>query len=256
MANIDVPLPDALTKAMTAPKCVDLRLPTAKKVQLRLPLGGTLKPIPDITKGLPSTCSMTFNLALQIAPIMASVECLMKVLKFIGVLVESFTDLKSNPTAIVTAAGKIVDAGAQVAECFINVVPPFTNILAFLKDLLLMIARMLRCIIEALKSIVAIMDGLELQMSTARQNGNDALLAQLACAQENAEIAAAGQLQAIEPLEVLLALAEPFFSIAGQPAIKLPQIRSDTDIEALKSVLETLDGVVGGIETVAEALPV
>ena len=108
MANIDVPLPESITKALAAPKCLDMQLPSAKKVQLRLPLGGTIKPIPDITKGLPSTCSLTFNLALQIAPIMASIECLMNVLKFIGAIIDAIKSFKDNPLSIPSSVDKLI----------------------------------------------------------------------------------------------------------------------------------------------------
>lgn len=256
MANIDVPLPESLTKALAAPKCVDMRLPKADKVQIRLPLGGTIKPIPDITKGLPSNCSLTFNLALQIAPIMASMECLMNVLKFIGAIIDAIQGFKdSGPLSLASSIDKLLTAAKDVAGCVAQVAAPPLGIIPFVKDLLLMIARILRCIIEALESIVEIMNGLELQIRTARQNGNDELLAQLECAKENAELAAAGQMQALEPIQILLDLAKPFFSIGGIPEIALPAFGSATDTEALSSLLETLKTVVGTIETAAEAVP-
>jgi hypothetical protein len=256
MANIDIPLPDALTKALTAPKCLDMRLPKASKVQIRLPLGGTIKPIPDITKGIPSNCSLTFNMALQIAPIMASIECLMKVLKFIGAIIDAINGFKeSGPLSIPESIDKLLEAAKDVAGCVAQVAVPPLGIIPFVKDLLLMIARILRCIVEALKSIVEIMGGLELQMATARQNGNDELLAQLACAKENAEIAAAGQMQALEPIQILLDLAKPFFTLGNIPVIELPAFGSETDIDSLSTLLETLETVLGAVETAAEAIP-
>lgn len=256
MANIDIPLPESITKALTAPKCADLRLPQMSKVQLRLPLGGTIKPIPDVTKGLPSTCSMTFNLALQVAPIMASIECLMNVLKFIGAIIDAINGFKeTGPLSIPGSIDKLITASADVAGCIAQVLAPPLGILPFLKDLLLMIARILRCIVEALKSIVEILGGLELQIATARMNGNDELLAQLECAKESAEIAAEGQMAAIEPIQVLLDLAKPFFQLGQIPEIALPAMASDTDLEALTTMLETLETVLGAIETAAEAIP-
>lgn len=256
MANIDVPLPDALTKALAAPKCLDMRLPKASKVQIRLPLGGTIKPIPDITKGIPSNCSLTFNMALQIAPMMASIECLLKVLKFIGAITDALNSIKeSGGLTLMECVGNLLEAGKDVAGCVLQITNPALGIIPFVKDLLLMIARILRCVVETLKSIVEIMNGLELQMATARQNGNDELLAQLACAKENAEIAASGQMQALEPIQILLDLAKPFFTLGGIPEIALPAFGSDTDVEALTSLLETLETVLGAVETAAEAIP-
>ena len=85
MPTIDIPLPEALHGGAGRAQCVDLSLPKPNLPELRLPTGGTIKGVADITKGIPSDCSMNVNLALQIAPIMASMECLLKVLKFLGV---------------------------------------------------------------------------------------------------------------------------------------------------------------------------
>src|SRR5262249_22637936 len=84
MGTIDIELPEDLRQALTPPKCLDLQLPKPGRTELKLPSGGTIRPIPDIAGGIPTDCSMNFNLALQMAPIMASMECLLKVLKFIG----------------------------------------------------------------------------------------------------------------------------------------------------------------------------
>jgi hypothetical protein len=187
---------------------------------------------------------------------MASIECLMKVLKFIGAIIDAINGFKeSGPLSIPESIDKLLEAAKDVAGCVAQVAVPPLGIIPFVKDLLLMIARILRCIVEALKSIVGIMGGLELQMATARQNGNDELLAQLACAKENAEIAAAGQMQALEPIQILLDLAKPFFTLGNIPVIELPAFGSETDIDSLSTLLETLETVLGAVETAAEAIP-
>lgn len=256
MNRYDIPLPDAITEALAAPRCVDMKFPEPAEVQLRLPLGGTLKPMPtDFTKGIPTDCTLNMGLALQIAPIMASMECLLNVLKFIGAIIDAIKAFKENPLSIPTSVDKLIQASEDVAGCILKVTAPPLGIIPFLKDLLLLIARILRCLLEQLKSIVAIMDGLELQMASARQNGNDALLAQLVCAQENAQLAAAGQMTAIDPLVVLLDLAAPFFDIAGIEKIELPSVGAAADLSELKDTLTTLGQVVEAIETAAEAIP-
>lgn len=256
MNRYDIPLPDPITEALAAPKCADMRFPEPKEVQLRLPLGGTLKPMPDFTKGLPTDCSLTLGLALQIAPIMASMECLLNVLKFVGAIIDAIKAFKENPLSVPSSVDKLIEASGDVAECVLKVTAPPLGILPFLKDLLLMIARILRCLLQQLKSIVAIMDGLEIQIATAQQNGNDALLAQLECARENAQLAAAGQMTAIDPIVVLLDLAKPFFDIGGVPTIELPAFASDTDLAQMKETLATLEQVIVTIEAAAEAVPV
>ena len=84
---------------------------------------------------------------------------------------------------------------------------------------------------------------------------HDELLAQLACAKENAEIAAAGQMQALEPIQILLDLAKPFFTLGNIPVIELPAFGSETVIDSLSTLLETLETVLGAVETAAEAIP-
>jgi hypothetical protein len=258
MPTLDIPLPDDLVNALKEPQCVDLSLPKANFPELRLPTGGTVKGIADITKGIPSDCSMNASLALQIAPIMASMECLLKVLKFIGVLVSTFQELSSgNVTAIPSGLGKIAEAGGDVAECIGMVVSPAIPFGQFIKDLILMIVRMLKCMLQALKSVVEVLDGLEFEIASAAQNGNDARLAQLECAKENAMASAEGAMQSIDPIATILALAGPFLELMpGAPTIQLPQLASDGSIDSLKDAINSLEQVVLTLEGIAEAIPV
>ncbi|SMF03006.1 hypothetical protein SAMN06265365_10654 [Tistlia consotensis] len=258
MPTLDIPLPEALTKALEEPRCADLRLPKASFPELRLPTGGTIKGIADVTKGIPSDCSMNVSLALQVAPIMASMECLLKVLKFLGVLIKTFQNLSTgNVAGIPGGLGDIAKAGADVAECIGMVASPAIPFGQFIKDLLLMIAKMLKCMLQSLTSIVELLDGLELEIASAAQNGNDALAAQLECAKENAMLAADGAMQSIDPIATILALAEPFLGLLpGAPTIQLPQLASDASLDSLKQTLTTLEQVVQAIEGAAEAIPV
>ncbi|MEX2631483.1 MAG: hypothetical protein WD341_16235 [Tistlia sp.] len=257
MPTLDIPLPEALTKALEAPKCADLSLPKANFPELRLPTGGTIKGIADITKGVPSDCSMNVSLALQVAPIMASMECLLKVLKFLGVLISTFKDLSSgDPFAIPPGLLKIAEAGEEVAKCIGMVISPAIPFGQFIKDLLLMIAKMLRCLLQSLKSIVELLDGLELELASAAQNGNDALAAQLECAKENAMLAAEGAMQSIDPIATILALAGPFLELMpGAPTIQLPQLASDGSLDSMKEAITSLEQVVLTIEGIAEGIP-
>jgi hypothetical protein len=251
--NIDVPVPQAVQDALNAPKCVPL--PKVKKAKLRLPLGGTITAIPDITKGIPSDCSMNFNLALQIAPILASIECLVKVLGFVGALVKALEKLPGPPPDLpgfAAAIPEVLEKAKPVLECVAQIT---TGPIPFIKDLLLMLARLLKCAAQALRSAIAIMDGIELQLNSARMNGNDELVAQLECARENAEIAMAGQMVAIDPVFAILELAGPFFDLAGVPMIQSPQIAPDGTLQGFKDVLQVIEDLAATLETVAESVP-
>ena len=261
MATIDITLSDELQAALTPPKCLDLRLPKPGKTELKLPTGGTIKPLPDITKGIPTDCSMNFNLALQMAPIMASMECLFKVLAFLGVVVElivKIADPKVLPpsklTAVVEALPKLAEKGMELMPCINMVILPPLNLVPFIKSLLLMIARMLRCTAQALRSAIEILDGIGLEMLTAQEAGNDALAQQLECAKENAELAMAGSMASLEPVMLLLDLAKPFLALAGIP-VEVPPIASGESLDAMKSALESIETVGQTIEDIANGLP-
>jgi hypothetical protein len=252
MATIDIPLPSELTELLTPPKCLDLNLPKPGKTELKLPTGGTIKPIPDITKGIPTDCGMNFNLALQMAPIMASMECLLKMLKFISA-VKSALEAAKNPPDIPKAISDLLKAIEDVMPCVNMVIVPPLNMIPFVKSLLLMIARMLRCTAQALRSAIEIMDGISLDLKTAQEDGNDDLAQQLECAKENAQLAMEGTMVSLEPVMILLDIAKPFLEIAGVSA-GVPQIASDGTLDGMKSALETIETTGQTLEDVANAL--
>jgi hypothetical protein len=260
MATIDVPLPAELTKLLTPPKCLDLNLPKPGKTELKLPTGGTIKPIPDITKGIPTDCGMNFNLALQMAPIMASMECLLKILAFLGVVVKLITkiaDPKVLPPdkaiEVVKALPELAEKGNDMMPCILMVTAPPLNMIPFIKSLLLMIARMLRCTAQALRSAIEIMDGLTLDLKSAQEDGNDALAQQLECAKENAQLAMEGTMVSLEPVMILIEIAGPFLGIAGV-SVEMPQIASDGTLDGMKSALETIETVAQTLEDIANPL--
>src|SRR5215471_1356971 len=97
---IDVPLPDRLKQYLAQPHYVDLQLPKPGKVEVCLPLGGCLQGMVDATKAIPDDCSLSFSLLLQLGPIMASIECLIKVLKLIKPLIDLVKSLGPPPDVI------------------------------------------------------------------------------------------------------------------------------------------------------------
>ena len=60
--------------------------------------------------------------------------------------------------------------------------------------------------------------------------------------------------KAIEPVGVLLDLIGPIMGLAGVEPIQLPALGSKSDLNALQDAIKTLQGVVGTIEVVVEAL--
>ncbi|MFO1322804.1 MAG: hypothetical protein U1F15_01960 [Burkholderiales bacterium] len=249
--TFDIELPPELAKFTQKPICIPLPKPST--VKLNLPMGGTLQGITDVTKAIPDDCSLSFSLALQLMPFMASLDCLFKIVKVIEPLVKVVTALgKPDPIEAAKALPALADAVKPLLECIAKFVG--LGVPLFIRDLLRLIAKLLRCITQQLKSILNVMGGLALQITSAQSAGNADLLATLQCAQENAQTAAAHSMSALEPIMLILSMAEPFMGIAGVDPIKMPQIGSDSDLAALQSTVDTLDELAKTLSTIADGL--
>jgi hypothetical protein len=253
MTSIDVPLPDDLQQFLARPKCIDLGLPKVGKVQVRLPLGGTLKGIADVTKAIPDDCSLVFSLLLQLGPFLAGIECLLKVLGLIKPLIDIIKAISSlDPIKIAGALPEFIKATEPVLECVLQlaIAPPL-----FIRDLLCLLIKLLKCLIGQLKSIATLMTGQLLQIQLATAEGNTELLEQLKCAQDNAATSAEYAMSAMEVVTLILSLAEPVFGLAGVPSITIPTMGPVADVEGLNNTIATLELIVDAMSTVAEALP-
>jgi hypothetical protein len=253
MPNIDIEVDADLQEAFQIPKCVDLGLPNAGELKLRLPTGGTFQAFADISKGIPTDCSMTFNLMLQLAPFLAAIECPLKILKLLKPLIEIVNSLPGIPPF--KAIKEFGEAAADLTEsCILKIAVPELAIIPFIQDLLCLILKVLRCFRSQMKSLLAIMGPLTLQLQTAQADGNDELVATIQCAQQNAQTQATQLMNSLGPVGVLLDLAGPLFGIAGVQAIQLPALGSATDLNALRSVVKSIQSVEATIQIAADAL--
>jgi hypothetical protein len=247
---IKVPLPEKLEQALQTPICIPM--PKPGKAEIHLPTGGTLKGVVDITKGIPDDCSLNFSLVLQLAPVMASIECLVKVLKLIKPLIDVVKALgPPDPPTLIKVVPEFVKAAEELLPCL--AVPTPLVMIPFVRDILLLIIKLLNCIIGQLKSIAALLGGLALQISAAQAEGNTELEAALVCSQKNASAAAHGMMSAIDPILVLLSLAEPFMGIAGVSPIKIPAFDAGASAD-LTGIVTTLDTLNQTLQVVADGL--
>jgi hypothetical protein len=246
LTQIDIALDPRLTSLLGKPACV--HLPEPGSVSLTLPSGAKLKGIGDLTKGIPTDCSLSFSLLLQLGPVLANFECLVKILKLIKPLMDIINGLPVPPAQAIVEFGK---AAGEVMEC----VTAFTGagMFQFVKDLLLLLIKVLKCLVQQFESIAALMSGLALQIESAE--GNPELLETLTCARENAAISAAAAVKAFEPIGALLELAAPLLEIAGVSSIEIPTLGSTADPAALKAAVATLKGLVDTLQLAADALP-
>jgi hypothetical protein len=249
MPNIDIAVDADLAQLFQLPSCADLQLPSAGPLKVQLPTGGSIQAFADISKGIPTDCSMTFSLMLQIAPFLAATECLLKVLKLLKPLIDVIQGLPMPP---VKALQEFAKAAVDLAPCLL--VPTPASIIPFIRDLLCLILKVLKCFLGQMKSLLKIMGGLSLQLTAAQQSGNNELVGIIQCAQANAQTQAAQIMNSLGPVGVLLDLAGPLFGIAGIKPIQLPALGSASDTAALNSVVQTVQSVVGTIQIVVDGL--
>lgn len=251
MANYDIPVSADLQKALELPQCIDLSLPKPGPLKITLPTGGSLTAFTDLSKGVPTDCSLSFSLLLQVSPLLASMECLLKILGLLKPLVDVINGLPTPSPAVILDFGK---AASALLPCF-NILLPQAGMAFFVRDLLCLIIKVLNCFIGQLKTIAGVMGGLAIRIQAAQENNDADQLALLQCAQDNAAASAGAVMQAIEPIGALLSIMGTVMGIVGAPAITLPALGSPEDVEALNQAVTTLESVVDTLSQVVEALP-
>lgn len=251
----DIPINVNLQEMFKIPECAAIALPEAKSFEIRLPHGGSLKAIADLSKGIPTDCSLSANLMLQLAPFLASIECLLKVLALLKPLIDIIKGLSAVPPdlgKVAEAVPGFIDAAAKIVPCFGMLIP--VTIFPFIKDLLLALIKIIKCVIGQLESVLAIMQGIEIRLGEARAAGNTELEALLECARANAQTSAEHASQGMGPVMNLMELVQPFMEIAGiELKIEMPGDVGDS--QALSKAITALKDTVTTIEQLLETLP-
>jgi len=250
MPNIDIAVDADLEQLFQLPACSDITLPSASSLSVQLPTGGALQSMADISKGIPTDCSMTFSLMIQIAPFLGSIQCLLNILKLLKPLIDIVKSLPGIPP--VAAIAEFGEAAAALAPCLL--IPTPAGIIPFVRDLLCLILKVLECFLSQVDSLIKIMEPISLQLTAAQQSGNSELIAMLQCAQNNAEIQAGQVMNSLGPVGMLLQVAGTLFSIAGVPAITLPSLGSSSDVAALKAAIQPIKTVVSTIQGIVDGL--
>lgn len=248
---IDLDISIDLAEALELPECQDIELPKPELPQITLPTGGTLKAVADISKGIPSDCSLNLNLLVQLAPLLGSIECLVKLLKLIKPLIDIVQGLPVPP---VKAIEDFVKAADDLSDCLL--IPTPAVMIPFVRDILCLVLKILQCVIDQLSSIVELMGGLAIQLEAAEAEGNTDLARVIGCAQKNAELSAQNAIESLGSVGVILELVGPFLGIAGVEVIKLPAFTSDSDLQALNQTLQALQSLVDTVQAVVDAPPI
>src|SRR5262249_47811146 len=210
MPNIDIPVPVDLAQMFDLPPCDEIKLPGPAPLSIQLPTGGSIKALADMSKAIPNDCALTFSLMLQIMPLLANLECILKILKLLKPLIDI---VKGLPMPPVKALQEFAKAAVDLAPCLL--IPTPANMIPFVRDILCLILKLLKCFLAQMKTLIGLMGGLSLSLNAAKDAGNLEQIKALECAQENAEATAKHLTNAIEPIGTLLDLLGTAMGIAG-----------------------------------------
>lgn len=247
MTTIDIRLPKHVRTVLEQPGCLNIGLPKPGSASLTLPSGGTIKGIGDITQGIPTDCSLSFSLLLQLGPLLGSLDCFVKLLKMIKPLIDV---VKGIPTPSPADVKKFIEATGPVLACA-TAFTPTGAVVAFIKDILCLAIKILRCLIDQFKSIAAQMKGLARQIEQAQTDGNLELLANLRCARQNAATSAQASTKAIEPVVAILELTAPLLEIANLGPIAIPTFGSAEDADEIDDMIAVIEQFIDTLRLVA-----
>lgn len=212
-----------------------IELPNPKSMKIRLPLGGTLSSVFDISKGPPADCTLIHGLMLQLAPALAGIECFLKLLNVITALQKiNLTDPKTI-TEIINAAAKFTD----------TCLPQPLHFACTILDIVKLIIAYLKCIIEAVESVLKFQVGIDFNAA----NGNPVFKASLDCSRNNSDASMAQIKEALEGIKAILSLIDPVLKVA-EPVLVGPVKDA---LKIIPETLTTLEQILGG--SVAVGVP-
>jgi len=224
-------------------------VPSAIKVTLPF---GELRGLHDFSQGIPSDCTVTFNLLLQLPPLLASLTCPLRVLNVIAKLKDVAN--ASDAPSLLSALPALAEAIDKMADCL----PPklYLEFFCSIKDILLLILGFLKCLLDELKSILDLRINISISETSAA--GNPVLLQVLACAEDNAKLSMQHLGASIEPIQPIIDLVGTLSGIVGLN-LKLPSLvglaGAGDDLQTLQNTINSLDQVVTDLLQVVEAIP-
>jgi hypothetical protein len=227
--------------------CVELpKIPKIPSIKL---LGGAeIKGVMDLSLGPPSDCRLTFSLLVQLAPLLASMACLFKILNVILKL-KDFAEGATDPlNKLPKAVPGLLEAIGELTEC----IPPMQipQLVIMIKGMLQLVVSFLNCFIEQLESII----NFQAQIDFKVAEGNPLLIAELKCAKQNAQVSMDNLMLSLQPLEPIFKTLTMVAGIAQVP-LKLPDLSKisagQVDIQAISDLKQTISS----LKQVVDSLP-
>jgi hypothetical protein len=226
-----------MNATLTMP-CVELpRIPEIPAISL---LGGAeLRSFVDLSAGAPTDCKLTFNLLLQLAPLLASMSCIFKILNAITALADGVQD----PTKIPSIPGAIAD----LAKC---IPVPGVEFYLMIKGILSLVVRFLSCFIDDLESMLKFQATIDLSAA----DGNPVLRDTLMCAQNNAQTGIDNMMLSLQPIEPILNVTTMLIGMTPL-GIKLPDVSAIAASADTTEVVTSLRQAVDQLKQAVDSIP-
>lgn len=251
--TIDVELPESLQKKLADATCYEL--PEVKVPSITLPTGGVIKAVGDFTDRVPSECSLNMSLLLQLGPILANLECIIKLLGIIEPLKKVADAMTSGSLSKITdAAPALSDALEAISQCVVKLTVPPMGIACFLASILKLIVKILSCMVEQLASMASLVTDLSSHLIVANKEGNTALAATLECSLKNAWTSTNNSMAGLDPITAILELMSPLMAMAGQDPIQMPSLGQLDSVQQLEDAMDTLNETLSAIDLTADTL--
>jgi hypothetical protein len=211
-------------------------------------LGGVeLKAFVDIAAGPPTDCKLTFNLLIQLAPLLASVACLFKILNVIMKL-KDFAEAAKNPPDIPDAVPGLLDAIKELEGCIPPLQLPMLAIM--LKGILQLVINFLSCFLTQLNSLFEFRASLDFNGA----EGNTVLTESLTCAKNGADAAQVNLLKALEPLVPIMSIAGSIGGTAGFP-VDIPDFGAMSKSADVQQSIQSVNDAIATLQKVVDAIP-
>jgi hypothetical protein len=194
---------------------------------IQVPGGGQLFGFPD-AHAPSAECSSVTNLQTQVAPLLVSMSCQLKILKLLKPLIEVIRGLPTPPLQALQEFSKVA---TELEPCLL--VPSAAAILPFVRDLLCIELRSLRCLLRNLQAVDA-------------QQG--------AASGSSAQLLSRSILDSFVPIVGVLKLAGEFFQLAGIALPAEPILTGGTDPASLHADQLAIAAYAAKLQEVADAI--
>jgi hypothetical protein len=186
---------------------------------------------------------------IQLAPLLASMACLFKILEVIGKM-KDFAEATKNldgPKLLETVP-KLVDAITQLEGC----IPPLQlpRLALMLKGMLQLVIGFLSCFLGQLDSLIQFRASINLDSA----EGNPVLRESLMCAGASVDAAQVNLLKSLQPLVPVMSVVGMVGGVAGIP-VKLPDFTGMSAGGDAKATIASVQQAIAGLKTVMDGIP-